>query len=78
MAGSAPVISHELPDNKGESDGSSIGDVASRHHLSRECAMADGPAQPLVVAESVQTHTPLDTRAEALPSVQAHSEEQRQ
>ena len=69
MAGSAPVVSHELPDNEGESDGSSIGDVASRHHPSQECAMADRPAQPPVVAESVQTHTPPDARAEALASV---------
>ena len=78
MAGSTPVISHELPDNEGESDGSSIGDVASRHHPSRECAMAGGPAQPPVVAESAQTHTPPDTRAEALASAQAHAEELRQ
>ena len=68
MAGSAPIVSHKLPDNEGESDGSSIGDVASRHHPSWECAMPDGPAQPPVGAESVQTHTPLDTRAEALTS----------
>ena len=35
MAGSAPAVSHELPDNGAESDGSSIGDVAFRHHPSR-------------------------------------------
>ena len=78
MAGSAPAASHKLPDNEGESDGSSIGDVAFRHHPSRECAMADGPAQPPVVAESAQTHTPPDTRAEALMFAQAHAEELRQ
>ena len=78
MVGFVPVVYHELPDNEGESDGSSIGDVVSRHHPSRECAMADGPAQPPVVAESAQTHTPPDTRAEALTSAQAHAEELRQ
>ena len=66
MAGFAPVVSHELPDNEGESDGSSIGDVAAHHHPSRECAMADGLAQPPVVAESAQTHAPSDPRVEAL------------
>ena len=40
--------------------------------------MADGPGQSLVVAEATQTHTPPDTRAEALVSVQAHAEELRQ
>jgi len=61
MIGSAPVVSHELLDNEGESDGSSISDVASHHHPSRECAMADGPAQPPMVVESAQTATSPDT-----------------
>ena len=78
MTSSAPTVSHELPDNEGKSDGSSIGDVAFRHHPSWKCAMVDGPAQPPVVAESTQTHTPLDTRAEALAPAQAHDEELRQ
>ena len=30
-AGYAPAVFHELPDDEGESDGSSIGDVAPRH-----------------------------------------------
>ena len=43
MAGYAPTTFHELPDDEGESDGSSIGDVAPSHRLSKECAMADAP-----------------------------------
>ena len=41
MAGCALAISHELPDDEGESDGSSIGDVAPHHYPSWEYAMAD-------------------------------------
>ena len=37
--------------------------------------MADALGQPLVVAESLQTHTPLDPHAEALACVQEHGEE---
>ena len=37
--------------------------------------MADAPGQPLVVAESAQTHTPLDPRAGALALAQEHAEE---
>ena len=43
MAGYAPATFHELPDDEGESDGSSIGDVAPYHCPSYECAMADAP-----------------------------------
>ena len=57
MASYAPTTFHELLDDEVESDGSSIGDVAPSHRLSRECAMADAPGQPLVVVESLQTHT---------------------
>ena len=67
MAGYAPASFHDLMDDKVESDGSSIGDiVAPSHPLSRKCAMVDAPGQPPVVAESLQTHTPLDPRVEAL------------
>ena len=41
MAGCVPVVSDELPDDEGESDGSSISDVAPCHCPSCECAMAD-------------------------------------
>ena len=41
MVSYAPATLHELPDDEGESNGSSIGDVAPRHRLSRECAMVD-------------------------------------
>ena len=54
MASYAPASFHDLMDDDVESDGSSIGDVvASSHPLSRECAMADAPRQPLVVVESL-------------------------
>ena len=41
MASYAPATLHELLDDEGESDGSSIGDVAPRHRPSQECAMVD-------------------------------------
>ena len=76
MAGYAPASFHDLMDDEVKSDGSSIGDVvAPSHPLSREYAMADALGQPPVVAESLQTHTPLDPRAEALARVQEHGEE---
>ena len=78
MASYAPTTFHKLLDDEVESDGSSIGDVAPSHPLSRDCAMADAPGQPPVVAESLQTHTPLDPRAEALTCAQEHGEELRQ
>ena len=39
--------------------------------------MADALGQPQVVAESLQTHTPLDPRAGALTLAQEHAEELR-
>ena len=78
MASYTPTTFHELLDDEGESDGSRIGDVAPRHHPSWECAMANALVQPLVVVESMQTHTPLDPCAGALASVQAHTKELRQ
>ena len=54
MAGYAPAFCHDLMDDELESNGSSIGDVmAPSHPLSRECAMADAPGQPPMVAESL-------------------------
>ena len=78
MAGCAPTASHEPLDGEGMSDDSSVGDVAPRHCLSRECAMVDAPRQPPVVVESTQTHTPPDPHVEALTSAQAHAEKLRQ
>ena len=78
MASYAPTTFHELLDDEVESDGSSISDVAPSHRPSRECAMADALGQPSVIAESVQTHTPLDPRAGALAFAQVHAEELRQ
>ena len=67
MASYAPASFHDLMDEDVESDGSSIsGVVTPSHPLSWECAMADALGQPSVVAESLQTDTPLDPRAEAL------------
>ena len=53
MVSYAPTTFHELPNDEGESDGSSIDDMAPSHRSSRECAMADAPRQLSVVAESV-------------------------
>ena len=43
MVSYAPTYFYELVDDKVESDGSSIGDMAPSHHLSWEYAMADAP-----------------------------------
>ena len=40
--------------------------------------MVDAPGQPPVVVESLQTHTPPDSRAGALALAQEHAEELRQ
>ena len=78
MASYAATTFHKLLDDEVESYGSSIGDMAPSHHLSWECAMADAPGQPPVVAESLQTHTPPDPRAGDLVLAQEHGEELRQ
>ena len=61
-----------------ESDGSSIGDMAPSHRLSRECAMADHPGHPPVEAESSRTHTSPNPHAETLELTLEHGEELRQ
>ena len=66
MASYASTYFLDLMDDDVKSDSSSISDVAPSHHPSWECAMADAPGQSSVVAESLQTHTPLDPRAGAL------------
>ena len=66
MASYAPTYFYKLLDDEVESDGSSIGDVAPSHRPSRECAMVDALGQPPVVAESLQTYTPLDPCVDAL------------
>ena len=54
MAGYALAFFQDLMDDEVESDGYSIDDVvAPSHPLSRECAMADAPGQPPMVAESL-------------------------
>ena len=79
MASYAPATFHNLVDEDVESDSSNISDiVAPSHPLSRECAMADASGQPPVVAESLQTHTPSDPRAEALMCAWEHGEELQQ
>ena len=70
MASYGPTTFHKLPNDKGESDGSSIGNVAPSHRPSWECAMADAPGQP-----QVQTHTPPDPRAETPALTREHGEE---
>ena len=78
MASYAPTYFYELLDDEVESDGSSIGDVAPDHRPSRECAMVDAPGQPPVVAESLETHTPPDPRAETPTLTREQGEELRQ
>ena len=78
MASYAPTCFLDLMDDDVESDGSSIGDVAPSHHSSQDCTMVDALGQPLVVVESLQTHTPLDHHVGALPLAQKHDEELRQ
>ena len=78
IVGYAPTTFHELPNDEGESDGSNIGDVAPSHHPSWECAMADALGQPPMVAESMQTYTPLDPHVGALVFAQEHAKELRQ
>jgi len=64
MASYAPTCFLDLMDDDGESDGSSISDMAPSHRPSRECAMVDAPGHPPVEAESSQTHTSPDSHAE--------------
>ena len=52
MASYAPTYFLDLMDDDGESDSSSIGDMAPSHRLSRECAMADVLGHPPVEVES--------------------------
>ena len=77
VASYAPTYFYELLDDEVESDSSSIGDVAPSHHPSWECAMADAPGLPLVVAKSLQTHTHPDPCAGALAIAQEHCKELR-
>ena len=54
MAGYTLASFHDLVDDEVESDGSNISDVmAPGHPLSQECAVADAPRQPPMVAESL-------------------------
>ena len=52
MASYAPTCFLDIMDDDVGSDGSNIGDVATSHRLSRECAMANAPGHPPVEAES--------------------------
>ena len=74
MASYAPTNFLDLMDDDGESDGSSISDMAPNHRSSRECAMADALGHPPVEAESSQTRTPPDSRAETLELKREHGE----
>ena len=75
MAGYAPTTFHKLSDDEGESDGSSIGDVAPSHRPSHECAMADALEQSLGVTESSWTHAPLGLHAETPKLTREHGED---
>ena len=60
MVGYAPAFCHDLMDEDVRAMAPASGDVVA------EYAMVDALGQPLVVAESLSTHTPLDPRADAL------------
>ena len=77
MASYAPTCFLDIMDDDVGSDGSSIGDVAPSHRLSRECAMADALEQPPGVTESSQTHAPLGPHAETLELTREHGEDLR-
>ena len=51
MMSYAPTYFLDLMDDDGESDGSSISDMAPSHRPSRECAMADASGHPLAEVE---------------------------
>ena len=74
----APTYFLDLMDDDVESDGSSIGDVASSHRPSWEYAMADALGQPPVETVSLQTHAPPDPRVETLELTREHGEALRQ
>ena len=74
----APTTFHNLPDDEGESDGSSIGDVAPSHRPSWECAVADPLGHPLAKAESSRTHTSPNPHTETPELTLEHGEELRQ
>ena len=78
MVSYAPTCFLDLMDDDGESDGSSIGDVAPSHRLSRECTMADPLGHPPAEAESSWTHTSLDPHVETPELTLKHGEELRQ
>ena len=75
MASYAPTCFLDLMDDDGESDGSSIGDMAPSHRPSRECAMVDTLRHPPVEAESSRTHTSPDPHAETPELTLEHGEE---
>ena len=74
MASYAPTCFLNLMDDDGESDGSSIGDMAPSHRLSCECAMADALGHPPAEVESSQTHTSPDSHAEPPELTREHGE----
>ena len=75
MTSYAPATFHKLLDDKVESDGSSIDDVAPSHRRSQECAMADALEQPQGATESLQTHTPPGPHAETPELTGEHGED---
>ena len=77
MASYAPTCFLDIMDDDVGSDGSSIGDVAPSHRLSRECAMADALEQPPGVMESSQAHAPPGPRVETPELTREHGEDLR-
>ena len=74
MASYAPTYFLDLMDDGGESDGSSIGDMAPSHCRSQEYAAADAPEQPLGVTESFRTHALPGPHAKTPEITREHGE----
>ena len=78
MASYAPTCFFDLMDDDGESDNSSIGDMAPSHRPSRKCAMADPPGHPPTEVEFSWTHAPPGSHAGTPELTPEHGEELRQ
>ena len=77
MASYGPTCFLDIMDDDIGSDGSNIGDVATSHRLSRECAMTDALKQPLGAKESSWTHAPPGPHTEALELTREHGQDLR-
>jgi hypothetical protein len=80
MPGYSPASFHDLFSNDDLlTEGSTVKDVSSLGCPAlRESAIVDVQGQPMVPADTEDTHTPPDPRAQALANTQMHGEDLRQ